>query len=208
MYGCGPLCVLSGDGSGLPGPGRPDTPRTHIASTKAWSWLKGLRQAVVDRHKGGELASLAGDTLQEAIEAASRVSVGFAARRICLWRPSRRTGPGLGTHMASVRAALSTKRSGQAGRGRWTLWTTAPPLGRVSSKASFFEPLFHRLLRQPSATLKWETRRMEGQKQHRDQQQRGRDAPLPGRPPSYGGGTASSQSSFVDVLGCDGPPAT
>ena len=72
LYGCGSLCVLSGDDSGLPEPGRPDTPRTHIASTKAWSWLKGLRQAVVDRDKGGELASLAGDTLQEAIEAARR----------------------------------------------------------------------------------------------------------------------------------------
>jgi len=88
--------------------------------------------------------------------------------------------------MASVRAALSTKRSGQAGPGRWTLWTTAPPLGRVSSKASFFEPLFHRLLRHPSATLMWETRRMEGQKQHRDQQQRGRDAPCPAGHPRMG----------------------
>ncbi len=73
--------------------------------------------AVVDRHKGGELAYLAGDILQEAIEAARR-----GIRRVrrtphlpgC---PSRRTGPGLGTHMASVRAVLSTKRSGQPGEG-------------------------------------------------------------------------------------------
>jgi hypothetical protein len=43
--------------------------------------------AVVDRHKGGELAYFAGDTLEEAIEAASRVSVGFAARAqiVCRW---------------------------------------------------------------------------------------------------------------------------
>src|SRR6266702_705789 len=53
--------------------------------------------------------------------------------------------------------------------------------------ASFFEPLFHRLLRQPSATLRWEIRRMEGQKQQRDQQQRGRDAlPCPAGHPRRG----------------------
>ncbi len=61
-------------------------------------------------------------------------------------------GPGLGTHMASVRAALSTKRSGQAGRERWTLWTTAPPLGRVSSKASSQEPARQPTPRRPAGT--------------------------------------------------------
>ncbi len=54
LYGCGPRFVLGGDGSRLPVPGRPDTPRTHIGSTKAWSWRSGLRQAAVGSHKGGE----------------------------------------------------------------------------------------------------------------------------------------------------------
>ena len=66
----------------------------HQSVVVAQSWLKGLPQAAVDRHKGGELASLAGDTLQEAIEAASRVSVGFAARRICLGVLRRELVPG------------------------------------------------------------------------------------------------------------------
>src|SRR6266566_3840977 len=47
LYGCGPLFVPACDGSGRRVPGRTDTPRTHVGETEAWSWLKGLRQAVV-----------------------------------------------------------------------------------------------------------------------------------------------------------------
>ncbi len=207
LYGCGSLCVLSGDDSGLPEPGRPDTPRTHIASTKAWSWLKGLRQAVVDRDKGGELASLAGDTLQEAIEAARRgirrvrrtphLPGVLRGELVLGWEPT--------WHLSELRCPPSVQAKPGQGDGpsgpplpHLDVSAPRPPSSSHSSIGSSDTPQ-QRSCGKPAA---WRVRSSTATSSNAD-------ATLPARPATLVWGcTASSQSSFVHVLGCDGPPAT
>jgi hypothetical protein len=124
------------------------------------------------RHSQGRVAYLAGDTLEEVIEAARRGIRRVRRTPHLPGRPSRRTGPGLGTHMASIRAALSTKRSGQAGRGRWSLWTTAPHLDVSAPRTPRLEPARQPASGQPRAGSRWPTSLRAAVVHRHDQQER------------------------------------
>jgi len=127
LYGCGPLFVLGGDGSGLPVPGlRIHHGRTSPAPKRgrgAVDSARGGRQAQGWRvglpcwrhpprgHRGGQAGYPSGSPN------AASAWVSFAENWSWAGNPHG-ICPSCAVHQAF----------GPAGRGRWTLWTTAPHL--------------------------------------------------------------------------------